>query len=73
MDDVGQRFEVNEPQFDQEDWKTLRSEDPAGLLRTGPFRSLELESCRPFRELYLELRRKLTFDGSAATLQTILV
>ncbi len=73
MDDLEERFEVNEPQFNQDDWKTLRSEDPTGLLHTGPFRSLELESCRPFRELYLELRRKLTSDGAAATLQTILV
>ena len=73
VDDLGEHFEVNEPQFNNEDWKTLRSNDPTGLFRTTPFRSLELDRSQPFSELYLELRRRLASDGSAATLDLILV
>jgi mannitol-1-phosphate/altronate dehydrogenase len=73
VDDLQKAFEVSEPQFNDEDWSTVRSNDPTGLFRTTAFRSLELDRCEPFRELYLELVRHLTSDGSAATLNTILV
>jgi mannitol 2-dehydrogenase len=72
VDDLGNHFEINEPQFNDSDWKTLHSGDPLGLFRTTPFRSLELEACRQFKELYSELLPKLTMDGCASTLSTIL-
>jgi mannitol-1-phosphate/altronate dehydrogenase len=73
VDDLAKHFEVNEPQFNEEDWRMLRSDDPTGLFRTTPFRSLELDRCRPFGEAYLELSRQLASHGTAATLDTILV
>jgi hypothetical protein len=51
----------------------LRSNNPTGLLRTTPFRSLDLEGCGPFREQYLELSHKLASEGCNAALDAILV
>jgi hypothetical protein len=73
VDDLAKSLEVNEPQFNDDDWRMLRSNNPTGLLRTTPFRSLDLEGCRPFREQYLELRHKLASEGCSAALDTILV
>jgi mannitol 2-dehydrogenase len=73
VDDLAKRFEVNEPQFNDHDWRMLGSNDPIDLLRTTPFRSLGVDRCQPFSELYLEFTRQLATAGSAATLRTILV
>jgi mannitol 2-dehydrogenase len=73
VDDLAKSFEVNEPQFNDDDWRMLRSNNPTGLLCTTPFRSLDLEGCGPFREQYLELSHKLASDGCNAALDAILV
>jgi hypothetical protein len=73
VDDLAKSFEVNEPQFNEDDWRMLRSNNPTGLLGTTPFRSLDLEGCGLFREQYLELSHKLTSDGCNAALDAILV
>jgi mannitol-1-phosphate/altronate dehydrogenase len=73
VDDLAKTFEINEPQFNEDDWRTLRSGNPTGLLGTTPFRSLDLEGCGPFRKQYLELSRQLASDGCRAALDAILV
>jgi len=73
VDDLGSHFEVNEPQFKDNDWSILKSNDPTALLQTVPFRSLELDHCQRFRELYLGLKLKLASDGTGSTLGSILV
>jgi hypothetical protein len=64
---------VNEPQFNDNDWSILKSNDPTALLQTVPFRSLELDHCQRFRELYLGLKLKLASDGTGRALGSILV
>ncbi len=73
VDDLGNSFEVNEPQFNDEDWRMVRCDNPTGLLSTAPFRSLELEEYGPFRNQYFELTHKLASDGCNAALDAILV
>jgi mannitol 2-dehydrogenase len=73
VDDLGKNFDVYEPQLTDADWTILRSNDPVALLRIGPFRSLELEHCAPFKDRYLDLRHRLALQGTAATLAAILV
>jgi mannitol-1-phosphate/altronate dehydrogenase len=73
VDDLGNHFEVNEPQFDDKDWSILRSSDPTALLQTVPFRSLELDQSQRFRELYVGLKLKLASDGIGPALGSILV
>jgi len=51
----------------------LRSNDPVGLLRITSFHSLELEESTRFRDLYLDLRQQLALEGTAITLDRILV
>src|SRR6202035_3046033 len=63
VDDLAKTFEINEPQFNEDDWRTLRSDNPTGLLGTTPFRSLDLEGCGPFRKQYLEISRQLASVG----------
>jgi mannitol-1-phosphate/altronate dehydrogenase len=73
VDDLGNHFEVNEPQFNDNDWSKLKSNDPTALLQTVPFHSLELDHCPRFRELYLGLKHKLASDGTGRALASILV
>jgi len=73
VDDLGKNFDVYEPQLTDADWTILRSNDPFAFLRIGPFRSLELEHCAPFKDPYLDLRHRLALQGTAATLDAILV
>jgi mannitol 2-dehydrogenase len=73
VDDQGKHFDVHEPQLNDGDWQILRSNNPVALLRVTAFRSLELERCARFRECYLDLRHQLVLQGSAATLDRILV
>jgi mannitol-1-phosphate/altronate dehydrogenase len=73
VDDLGNHFEVNEPQFNDHDWRILNGSDPSALLHTVPFRSLELDQCQRFRELYLGLRIKIASSGIGTALSSILV
>jgi mannitol 2-dehydrogenase/sorbose reductase len=73
VDDLGKPFDVHEPQLNDDDWKILRSNDPVGLLRITPFHSLELERSTRFRDRYLDLRQQLALEGTAITLDRILV
>jgi mannitol 2-dehydrogenase len=73
VDDLGKTFDVYEPQLTDVDWTILRGDDPVGLLRTTPFRPLKLEHCAQFRNRYLDLRDRLAVQGTAATLDAILV
>jgi mannitol 2-dehydrogenase len=73
VDDLGKNFDVYEPQLTDTDWTILRSNDPVAPLRIGPFRSLGLERCAPFRDRYLDLRYRLGSKGAASTLGAILV
>jgi mannitol 2-dehydrogenase/sorbose reductase len=72
-DDLAKRFEINEPQFTDEDWKILKADNATGLFRTSPFRALGLHESRTFREKYLVLSQRLASEGCAATLASILV
>jgi mannitol 2-dehydrogenase len=73
VDDHAKHFDVHEPQLTDGDWKIVRSNDPVALLRITPFASLQLERCTPFRDRYLELRHRLALQGTATTLDEILV
>ena len=73
VDDLAKSFAINEPQFDDDDWKMLRNNNPTGLLGTTPFRSLDLKGCGPFKEQYLKLSHQLAADGCRAALDAILV
>jgi mannitol-1-phosphate/altronate dehydrogenase len=73
VDELAKNFDVHEPQLTDDDCEILRSNDPVALLRITPFRPLELECCAPFRNRYLDLRYRLALQGTAATLDAILV
>ncbi len=73
LDDLGNAFPVNEPQFSDADWKLLKSGDPLQLLRTSPFRALNLAEVSDFRTIFLELFQSQAERGADATLEALLV
>ncbi|SEP95778.1 mannitol 2-dehydrogenase/sorbose reductase [Faunimonas pinastri] len=72
VDDKGESFTVDEPQITPEDWAMIRSDDPVGFLRGGPFAPLGLADHPTFREQYLGFKRQLADEGCAATLDGLL-
>ena len=72
QDDKGERYEVQDSQFDAADWDLVKTRDPVALLRLSPFRGLPLGRSASFVELYRSLSATLATDGCGAALAQLL-
>ncbi|AYM19937.1 mannitol dehydrogenase family protein [Agrobacterium tumefaciens] len=72
-DDRGEPYEVFEPRLTEEDRRLIAYGDTLGLLRTSMLRSFELETVEGFATQYSQMLHSLRTDGTAATLDRILV
>lgn len=71
-DDLGNRFEVNEPWLTREDWEKIGNDDPLVFLTLSPFGSSDLRSFPKFKDLYLKMVKEIREKGVKSVLKEIL-
>jgi mannitol-1-phosphate/altronate dehydrogenase len=73
VDDKGVTYDIFEPQIGADDRQSLRTGDTLAALDIAAFQSLELKKSPGFVEIYQLLSKMLAEQGTAATLDRILV
>ena len=69
VDEMGNRFEVAEPQLTGADWELLRSDDPVDALRASPFAAWGLAESGRFVDVYRRTVEILDAEGVHAALR----
>lgn len=71
-DDLGQSFDVYEPQLSEEDWLLVRGADPLAILLTTPFRSLSLVADESFAAAFSKASSAILKKGARRALEELL-
>lgn len=69
VDEMGNRFEVAEPQLTDADWALLRSDDPVDALRASPFAAWGLAESGRFVDVYRRTVEIMDAEGVHAALR----
>jgi mannitol-1-phosphate/altronate dehydrogenase len=73
VDDRGVAYETFEPQIGEDDRRKVRAGGPMAVLGIAALRGLGLSDSPAFVEIYQALSKRLADEGTAATLDAILV